>query len=387
MNVKGIRQKLLQEIGKLKSPAGYLNAGYPRYNTLFGRDSLISAWQMLEIDPSIAKATIKILAEYQGKNVNLKSEEEPGKILHEHRFTPEEQRELPNWKFPYYGSVDSTPLFVFLTAQYLRKTGDKLFITKIMKNVSAAYLWIKDNGDLDGDGYVEYERKNPHGLFHQGWKDGMENHLRIKPPVAIVEVQGYVYMAYQSLKFLLKKIGRKVPDDVSLRKRTLKFNFNKDFWMEEEKFFALALDGEKKQRKAVASNPGHLIFTGIVSEDKVKPLVSRLFKQDLWTPYGIRTHSSLEPDFDPYSPHLGCVWPHDNWIIYKGLQKLGFLIYADKIKEALFRVYRKLGKIPEFYAVVNDQIVDMSAPEFGKPPSNSLQAWASAGLLEMIWSD
>ena len=387
MNIKKIRRNLLQEIEKLKSPAGYLNAGHPRYNTLFGRDSLISAWQMLEIDPSIAKATLKILAEYQGKNVDLKSEEEPGKILHEHRFAPEEQRELPNWKFPYFGSVDSTPLFVFLTAQYLRKTGDKSFVAKIMKNVSAAYLWIKDSGDLNGDGYVEYERKNPHGLFHQGWKDGVKDHLGIKPPAAIVEVQGYVYAAYQSLEFLLKEIGRKILDDVSLRRRMLKFNFNEEFWMEKEKFFALALDREKKQRKAVTSNPGHLLFTGIISEDKVKHLVSRLFKQDLWTPYGIRTHSSLEPDFDPYSPHLGCVWPHDNWIIYKGLQKLGFLLHAERIKEALLRAYKKLGKIPEYYAVVNDKIVDMSIPESGRPLSNPLQAWASAGLLEMIWSD
>ena len=167
----------------------------------------------------------------------------------------------------------------------------------------------------------------------------------------------------------------------------LKFNFNEEFWMEKEKFFALALDREKKQRKAVTSNPGHLLFTGIISEDKVKHLVSRLFKQDLWTPYGIRTHSSLEPDFDPYSPHLGCVWPHDNWIIHKGLQKLGFLLHAERIKEALLRAYKKLGKIPEYYAVVNDKIVDMSIPESGRPLSNPLQAWASAGLLEMIWSD
>ena len=387
MNIKEIKRKLLLEIEKLKSPTGYLNAGCPRYNTLFGRDSLISAWQMLEIDPLIAKATLKILAKYQGKNVDPKSEEELGKILHEHRFTHEEQRELPSWKFPYYGSVDSTPLFMFLAARYLRKTGDKPFVIKTMKNVSAAYSWIKGSGDLDGDGYVEYERKNPYGLFHQGWKDGVKDHLRIKPPVAIVEVQGYVYAAYQSLKFLLKKIAGKVPDDLSLKRKELKFKFNRDFWMEKEKFFALALDGKKKQRKAVTSNPGHLLFTGIVSKNKVKQLVSRLFKQDLWTPYGIRTHSSLEPDFDPYNPHLGCVWPHDNWIIYKGLQKLGFLIHAERIKEALLRTYKKLGKIPEFYAVVNDKIVDMSIPKSGRPLSNPLQAWGSAGLLEMIWSD
>jgi len=386
VNIDEIKRRLLLEIDKLKTPDGYLNAGYPRYNTLFGRDSLISAWQTLKIDSSIARATLKILAKYQGKIIDPMSEEEPGKILHEHRFTLEEQKKLLNWKFPYYGSVDSTPLFIFLAAQYLRETGDKSFVKGIMKNILDAYLWIRNYGDLDRDGYVEYKRKNPYGLFHQGWKDGTEDHLGIKPPVAIVEVQGYVYAAYQSLEFLIKEIGGKISRDISPIKKTLKLKFNRDFWMKKENFFALALDGDKKQKKTIASNPGHLLFTGIVLEDKVELLVSRLFKEDLWTPYGIRTHSSLEPDFDPYSPHLGCIWPHDNWIIYKGLQKLGFTSYAGRIKEALLRVYKKLGKIPEFYTVSRGEVVDMSTLE-KKPRANPLQAWASAGLLEMIWSD
>ena len=386
VNIDEIKRRLLLEIDKLKTPDGYLNAGYPRYNTLFGRDSLISAWQTLKIDSSIARATLKILAKYQGKIIDPMSEEEPGKILHEHRFTLEEQKKLLNWKFPYYGSVDSTPLFIFLAAQYLRETGDKSFVKGIMKNILDAYLWIRNYGDLDRDGYVEYKRKNPYGLFHQGWKDGTEDHLGIKPPVAIVEVQGYVYAAYQSLEFLIKEIGGKISHETSPIKKTLKSKFNRDFWMKKENFFALALDGDKKQKKTITSNPGHLLFTGIVLEDKVELLVSRLFKEDLWTPYGIRTHSSLEPDFDPYSPHLGCIWPHDNWIIYKGLQKLGFTSYAGRIKEALLRVYKKLGKIPEFYAVSRGEVVDMSTLE-KEPTANPLQAWASAGLLEMIWSD
>ena len=386
MNIDEIKRRLLLEVDKLKTPDGYLNAGYPRYNTLFGRDSLISAWQTLKINSSITRATLKILAKYQGKIIDPMSEEEPGKILHEHRFTLEEQKKLLNWKFPYYGSVDSTPLFIFLAAQYLRETGDKSFVKGIMKNILDAYLWIRNYGDLDRDGYVEYKRKNPYGLFHQGWKDGTEDHLGIKPPVAIVEVQGYVYAAYQSLEFLIKEIGGKISRNISPIKKTLKSKFNRDFWMKKENFFALALDGDKKQKKTITSNPGYLLFTGIVLEDKVELLVSRLFKKDLWTPYGIRTHSSLEPDFDPYSPHLGCIWPHDNWIIYKGLQKLGFTSYAGRIKEALLRAYKKLGKIPEFYTVSRGEVVDMSTIE-KEPRANPLQAWASAGLLEMIWSD
>lgn len=388
MSLEEIKRNLLQGIERLKTPMGYLNAGYPRYNTLFGRDSLISAWQMLKIDPSVAKASLEILANYQGKKVDLLSEEEPGKILHEHRFTFEEKKELPHWRFPYYGSVDSTSLFIVLATEYSRETGDKTFILRNMDNLLAAFMWIKKYGDIDGDGYVEYERKNPHGLFHQGWKDGAIDHLKIKPPVAIAEVQGYVYAAYLDIAFLAKILGKNGVSKEALRRaHLLRENFNRDFWMKEKHFFALALDGEKKQRKAITSNPGHLLFTGIIPENKAKSLISKLFEPDLWTPYGIRNHSSKEPDFDPYSPHLGCIWPHDNWIIHKGLRSLGFAYHAENIKKALLRVYIKLNKIPEFYAVANSKIVDLSVSPVKGVLSNPLQAWASAGLLEMIWNN
>ncbi len=379
---------LLQDIEKLKSSRGYLNAGYPRYNTLFGRDSLVSAWQMLEIDSAIARATLETLAEYQGKIVNPKAEKEPGKILHEHRLRPEEQAKLPHWDFPYYGSVDSTLLFIILTGKYFRRTRDETFLLEIWDNIVAAFGWIRNYGDSDGDGYVEYERRNPHGLFHQGWKDGLEDYLKIKPPVAIVEAQGYVYAAYQSLIFLAKGLGKSnVFREASARSEVLRKKFNEDFWMNRENYFALALDGEKRQRKAITSNPGHLLFTGIVLKAKINHLISRLFQPDLWTPYGIRNHSSKDPDFNPYSYHLGSVWPHDNWIIYKGLQNLGFIRHADQIKKALLRAYRELGKIPELYAVINNNIVDLSASSMRGTAANHLQAWSSAGLLEMLWND
>ena len=388
MNISEIKHRLRQDIEKLRSPRGYLNAGYPRYNTLFGRDSIISAWQMLKIDTSIAKATLLVLSEYQGKDIDPKSEEEPGKILHEHRFDPKKQAELPEWKFPYYGSIDSTPLYIILAAKYLKITDDTAFLSKIWKNILDAFNWIITYGDKDGDGYIEYQRMNPHGLFHQGWRDGCEDHLKIKPPVAIVEAQGYAYAAYHSLAYIAKRLNK---DNDLIRKvieraKELKKNFNQDFWMKEEKFFALALDGEKKQKKVVSSNPGHLLFTGIINEDKVDYVVKRLFQPDLWTLYGIRTHSTKAPDFDPYSYHLGSIWPHDNWIIYKGLQKVGYYDHAEKIKQALLRVYQKLNKIPELYTVVKDEIVDLSTSTKNARHvlANPLQAWASAGLLEMI---
>jgi len=388
MDVRGIKKTLLGDIERLKTLRGYLNAGYPRYNTLFGRDSLISAWQMLEVDPLIARTTLQVLAGYQGKTVNLRSEEEPGKILHEHRFTPEDQAELPHWDFPYYGSVDSTPLFIILAGKYFRRTGDKPFLLDIWNNIVAAFNWIRFYGDVDGDGYLEYERKNPHGLFHQGWRDGVENHLNIEPPVAIVEAQGYVYAAYQTLIFLAKQLGENdISGKASTRSEVLRKKFNEDFWIEKENYFALALDGEKRQREAVTSNPGHLLFTGIVAQEKIQSLISRLFEPDLWTPYGIRNHSSKDPDFDPYSYQLGSIWPHDNWIIYTGLRDLGYDRHTDQIKKGLLRAYRELAHIPELYVVVDGKIVDLSGSPIRGTSANPLQAWASAGLLEMIWND
>jgi len=386
MNIGEIKQKLLRDIERLESPSGYLNAGYPKYNTLFGRDSLISAWQMLKINPLITRDTLQILATYQGKVVTPKAEEEPGKILHEHRFNIKEQAELPHWEFPYYGSVDSTLLFIFIAGEYFRRTKDETFLFQIWDNILAAFRWIGKYGDKDGDGYVEYERRNPHGLFHQGWKDGVKDHLKIKPPVAIVEAQGYVYAAYQNLIFLDTELGKNnVSKEALVKSEVLKKRFNEDFWMKKKNYFALALDGEKQQREVVTSNPGHLLFTGIVAQEKVKPLISRLFQPDLWTLFGIRNHSAKDSDFDPYSYNRGSIWPHDNWIIYKGLQSLGFSLYAERIKIALLRAFGKLGKIPELYGVVNDKIIDLSRME--GVSANPLQAWSSAGLLEIIWED
>jgi glycogen debranching enzyme len=340
---------------------------------------------MLKMDPAIARATLQILVQYQGKTVDLRSEEEPGKILHEYRFNLEEQAKLPEWDFPYYGSVDSTPLFIILASKYFQQTNDRAFLLKVWSNIKAAFKWIIEYADSDEDNYVEYERKNPYGLFHQGWRDGVEDHLKIKPPVAIVEAQGYVFAAFQSVISLAEDLGENSISEVALvRAEALKRKFNRDFWMESEKYFALALDGEKKQRDAVTSNPGHLLFTRIVSKEKLIPLISRLFQPDLWTSYGLRTHSSKEPDFDPYSYHCGTVWPHDNWIAYKGLKALGFSGHANRIKRALLRAYGELGKIPESYAVVNEKIIELSESPVKDVSANPLQAWSSAGLLEML---
>ena len=391
-----IKNNLLLEINKLKTPEGYLRAGYPNYYTLFGRDSLISSWQMIEIDPTIAKNTLKILAKYQGKVINNKSEKEPGKILHEYRVKLKDQLVSPHWKFPYFGSIDSTPLFVIVAEKYFEKTNDKNFLLQIWNNVTSALNWLSVYGDLDQDHFIEYKRKNPYGLFHQGWRDNFEDHLKIIPPVAIVEAQGYAYAAYRAGI----KLAGHFSENGSLKDlwigkaNALKEKFHKAFWWEEEQYYYLALDKNKNPRKSVSSNPGHLLFSGIVPEKAMQKLVHRLFKDDISTPFGIRTLSENDPDFDYLSYHLGSIWPHDNWVIYYGLKQSGFLDEAEQVKQGLLSAHKKLGCIPELFAVKNNKIISFSkgARQYEKKTknvikSNSLQAWSVCGLLNMIWED
>ena len=380
-----LREQLLADIRKLRAPEGYLRAGSPRYATLFGRDSLIAAWQTLELDPTIARDTLRILARYQGRKVRVRSEEEPGKILHEHRFDAASRSELPDWEFPYYGSVDSTLLFLIVGESYISTTGDAGLSTDLRGAFVAAHRWIKDYGDRDGDGFVEYARRNPRGLFHQGWKDGAEDHLRIEPPVALVEVQGYAVAAHRAFARLAERWGdeRLSAEARASADRTMR-RLNEDFWMSDRGFFGLALDGHKHLREAITSNPAHLLLCNAVTERRLEPMISRLFQPDLWTPFGIRTLAASEPDFDPYSDHCGSVWPHDNWFLYRGLLAVGRTAEADRVRSASLRAYAALGHIPELYTVVDGTIVDLSADARAAVRANPLQAWAIAGLLDVV---
>ena len=385
MSLRELRRELLADLEKLRDPAGYLRAGWPRYSTLFGRDSLISAWQTLGIDPSIARATLLVLAKYQGTSIDDSSEEQPGKILHEYRFDPAAQAELPGWKFPYYGSIDSTPLFLVVASAYVARTGDRELLSHLWPAIEAAHAWMRKFGDTDGDGFLEYRSRNPRALFHQGWKDGSEDHLKISPPVALVEVQGYAILAHRGFADLAERRGMSAEAG---RARELAAGLQgalaRAFWWPAEGTFYLALDGAKRPRTAVTSNPGHLLITGALEQRTARSVVDRLFRNDMWTPYGVRTHATTEPDFNAYGYHMGPVWPHDNWILYKGLQSMGFHREATRIREALLNAHDTLGKIPELYAVVDDSIVDLSESPVAGTRSNPVQAWASAGLLEMI---
>jgi len=374
-----IKNQLLEEIEILKNERGFIKAGQPRFDRLFGRDSLIVSWQLLDFDPEICKATLKILAQLQGKEVNDGREEEPGKIIHE---TDLEKKWHPEGyhPFPYYGSVDSTPLFLILFSFYYKKTRDRKFLDSHWENILMALNWIKEYGDKDRDYFLEYERKTPKGLFHQAWKDDFENHLKIKPPIAIVEAQGYQYLALKGVAELAEILGDyKISKELLRRANFLKKVFNQKFWMPDKKYFALALDGDKNQKKTITSNPGHLLFTDIVEKNKIKPTVRRLFEKDMWTPFGIRTHSLKEPNFDPKSYHLGSIWPHDNWIIAQGFKKSGYKKEYQEIQNAFLRAYQEIGFLPEFYGVLNGKIT----LELKEKPCYP-QAWATGALFNFL---
>lgn len=373
-----IKKQLFEEIETLKDEKGLIQAGFPRYDRFFGRDSLIASWQLLDMQPDICRQTLKALSQLQGEKIDNRSEEEPGKIIHETDWKLQWNPDIPGVPFPYYASVDSTPLFIIVFYLYFKKTRDKKFLKKYWKNIVAATQWMKEYGDFDNDLFLEYQRKNPTGLFHQGWKDMSEKDLKISSPIALVEVQGYQYLALQygaSLAKILQK--NTLSKRFSERAKRLKKVFNQKFWLEKEGYFALALDGRKKQQKMITSNPGHLLFTGILEKNKEKSVVKRLFQKDLWTPFGIRTHSIKEPDFNTFSYQLGSIWPHDNWIIAQGLEGMGYKKEYQKIKKAILKAYQELGYLPELYTVVDGKVAKI-------PIACYPQAWASGALLNFL---
>jgi len=379
--------KLLSEMERFRSPRGYFHAGYPYFDTFFGRDGLIVGWQMLWIDPSIAKAALYWAAQYQATTFNNKADCQPGKILHVL------DGDTPNQQFPYFGSVDSTPLFVIVADAYFRVTHDKKFIISIWGNIVRAVNWLLMHGDTDFDSFIEYKKINPYGNFHQGWKDCREDHLKIAQPVAIVEAQGYAYSAYLSAVHLSGQVDKGKPF-VSLwlkKAEKLREEFHKHFWWEKESCYYLALDGSKRPKESVVSNFGHLFFTGIIPDEVLGRVVKRIFEPDLFTPYGIRTLSEEDPDFDPFSYHLGSIWPHDNWIIREGLKKLGLAEEADRIKRAILLAYHELGDMHELFRVEHGQIFSLTDGEYvhhpgSEPgPANTYQAWAICGLAAMVF--
>ncbi len=409
LSKKNLLARLIADLQLLKQPEGWLTAGRcnrdqtslqpdtwtedrePTFDWLFGRDSLITSLELLPFGngPQIARATLKALAALQGKHHNWKSEEQPGRIIHEARSTELLKSDIPYWKFPYYGSVDATPLFIILASEYALKTGDWDFIRALWENLSGAARWMKEWGDLDGDYFIECQKLNPHGITNQVWKDHTPFCGVPEYPVAIVEIQGYAYLAWRRMQRMAAHLDLQEWREYHRHAEALRQNFDEFFWLPEKKFFALALDAEKKPIDTVTSNQGHLLFTGLVGGARATAVVERLRQTDLWTPYGIRTLSDKELCFNPYLYHLGSIWFHDNWLIWWGLNRYPeFRDEAEELKKNLTHTAQLLEEAPELHACENGKLKTTAhVAGWGTKPANHVQAWSAAAILNLLTED
>lgn len=362
-------------------------AGAPWFMALFGRDSILTAWMALIADHQLAAGVLLALAESQGRNEVTATEEQPGRILHEVRY---DQRSvlLLGGSNVYYGTVDATPLFVMLVAEYLRWTNDWELVERLLPAVEAALKWIDEYGDRDGDGFVEYERNQETGLANQGWKDSWDG-IRYADgrvadaPIALCEVQAYVYGAYRARAYIAEVAGDVATVDRWTRRADdLKEAFDAAFWLESLGTYAIGLDSEKRPIDSVASNVGHCLWAGIVPEHRAARLAEILTSPAMFSGWGIRTLAADNPGFNPLSYHCGSVWPHDTAIAVAGLHRYRFDEEAELIRSALLDAGQAFGgRLPELFAGFDRS--ELPSP-ITYPASCSPQAWAAASSLLLI---
>jgi glycogen debranching enzyme len=373
---------LRQSFGKYKT----VSAGVPWFSALFGRDSIITASQTLMLNPQIAKETLQLLATYQGKTDDDWREEEPGKILHELRLGELARcQEIPHT--PYYGTVDATPLWLMLYAEYYAWTHDVETLEQLWSKAVLAMDWIDRN--IRETGYLSYYQKSKGGLANQGWKDSGDCIVNRKGelatgPIALCEVQAYVYAA----KLRLAEIARlKKRIDLSDRwteeARNLKLRFNRDFWMEDQDFCALALDGDGQQVDSITSNPGHCLHLGIFTPEKAYSVAERLRAPDMFNGWGIRTLNSLSPAYNPMGYHIGSVWPHDNSLIALGLRSLGLVDQALEVFQGLFDMTNQqpYQRPPELFCGY-ERNGDNAPVQY--PVACTPQAWATGSIFQLL---
>ncbi len=373
------------------SPVVY--AGIPWFSTIFGRDSIITAYQLLPWYPELTRGTLKVLSKYQGEKFDDFTEEEPGKILHElRRGEMANMREIPF--IPYYGSVDSTPLFIILAWNYLFNSGDSEFIKDIWEHIIEAYRWITDkshNPLLSDEGFLYYVKRSPKGLSNQGWKDSWDsvfykNGKLARPPLAPVEAQGYRHRAmldYADLGRFLKKITDEEYSDIKKKASKFRQRIKEYFYDKKRKIFALAIDGKKKKCSIKTSNMGYLLFAEAVSRSDAELIHHSLSESDIYNGFAIRTLSEKEARYNPISYHNGSVWPHDNSIICDGFSKYSF---REKIGEIFMGITEAASYYPNYR--IPELIGGFPLSEFHGPvpyPTACFpQAWASGSVFLML---
>ncbi len=365
-----------------------ISAGIPWYSTVFGRDSVITSLQALPLQPQIAIDTLRYLARRQGRREDPYTEEQPGKILHElRRGEMARSGEIPH--VPYYGSIDATPLWLVLLHETWRWTGDTVLVRELLPNAERALEWIDRFGDLDGDGFVEYARTSEKGLVNQGWKDSgngvpFPDGRLPEPPIALVEVQGYVYDAKLRMAELFRHVGQ-TERAATLRREAaeLRTRIRSAFWIEKLGIFALALDGQKRPIPTATTNAGHLLWSRVPSPEVARRLAARFLEPDFFSGWGVRTLSAAHPVYNPMSYHNGSIWPHDNAILVLGMALHGHARAALPIVRALYEagVHSEFQRLPELYCGMTRQI---GPRPVGYPVSCSPQAWASGSLYMLL---
>lgn len=363
-------------------------AGIPWFMAVFGRDAVITSMQTLAIHPEFARGTLIRLAQLQATEVDDWRDAQPGKMPHELR--QDELTQLHQLPYtPYYGTVDTTILWIITLAEAYEWNGDRALLTECRPALEYALNWIDRCGDADQDGFVEFQTHSSMGLRNQGWKDSGDSMVYpdgtlVEPPIALCEVQGYVYNAWTRASEIYdlwsepetaKQLRSKADD--------LYHRFNDRFWMEAEGFYCLGLDSHKQQIRSITSNPGHLLWSGIVPKERAERLVQRLFQPDLWCGWGIRTLSSQNPAYNPISYQLGSVWPHDNSLIAMGLKHYGYHQEANRIAEGIFAAasYFEAGRMPELFGGLDRQPNNFPVPY---PDANIPQAWAAGSIFLLI---